>query len=103
MLYSMVGSPRPTRAEVSDVASAIYERVDAVMLRDETASGAYPVESVETMARIAKAIERDEAYSTPFIDIHMVSVNQRRLRRRSPVRRCALRPTCRFGRFCSIR
>ena len=75
MLYSMVGSPRPTRAEVSDVASAIYERVDAVMLSDETASGAYPVESVETMARIAKAIERDEAYSTPFIDIHMVSVN----------------------------
>ena len=62
-------------AEVSDVASAIYERVDAVMLSDETASGAYPVESVETMARIAKAIERDEAYSTPFIDIHMVSVN----------------------------
>lgn len=75
MLYSMVGSPRPTRAEVSDVASAIYERVDAVMLSDETASGAYPVESVETMARIAKAIERDEAHSTPFIDIHMVSVN----------------------------
>ena len=75
MLYSMVKSPRPTRAEVSDVASAIYERVDAVMLSDETASGAYPVESVETMARIAKAIERDEAYSTPFIDIHMVSVN----------------------------
>ena len=75
MLYSMVMSPRPTRAEVSDVASAIYERVDAVMLSDETASGAYPVESVETMARIAKAIERDEAYSTPFIDIHMVSVN----------------------------
>ncbi len=75
MLYSMVSSPRPTRAEVSDVASAIYERVDAVMLSDETASGAYPVESVETMARIAKAIERDEACSTPFIDIHMVSVN----------------------------
>ena len=75
MLYSMVASPRPTRAEVSDVASAIYERVDAVMLSDETASGAYPVESVETMARIAKAIERDEACSAPFIDIHMVSVN----------------------------
>lgn len=75
MLYSMVGSPRPTRAEVSDVASAIYERVDAVMLSDETASGVYPVESVETMARIARAIERDEARSAPFIDIHMASVN----------------------------
>ena len=75
MLYSMVAAPRPTRAEVSDVASAIYERVDAVMLSDETASGAYPVESVETMARIAKAVERDESNSAPFIDIHMVSVN----------------------------
>ena len=60
MLYSMVKSPRPTRAEVSDVASAIYERVDAVMLSDETAMGDFPVESVETMARIAREIERDE-------------------------------------------
>ena len=58
MLYSMVKSPRPTRAEVSDVASAIYERVDAVMLSDETAMGDFPVESVETMARIAREIER---------------------------------------------
>ena len=58
MLYSMVKSPRPTRAEVSDVASAIYERVDAVMLSDETAMGDFPVQSVETMARIAREIER---------------------------------------------
>ena len=58
MLYSMVKSPRPTRAEVSDVASAIYERGDAVMLSDETAMGDFPVESVETMARIAREIER---------------------------------------------
>ena len=75
MLYSMVKSPRPTRAEVSDVASAIYERVDAVMLSDETAMGDYPVESVQTMARIAREIERDETHFKPMIDMDMVSVN----------------------------
>ncbi len=75
MLYSMVKSPRPTRAEVSDVASAIYERVDAVMLSDETAMGDFPVESVETMARIAREIERDEEHFKPMIDMDMVSVN----------------------------
>ena len=75
MLYSMVKSPRPTRAEVSDVASAIYERVDAVMLSDETAMGDFPVESVETMARIAREIERDETHFKPMIDMDMVSVN----------------------------
>lgn len=75
MLYSMVKSPRPTRAEVSDVASAIYERVDAVMLSDETAMGDYPVQAVETMSRIAREIERDETHFKPMIDMDMVSVN----------------------------
>ncbi len=75
MLYSMVRSPRPTRAEVSDVASAIYQRVDAIMLSDETAMGDYPAESVATMARIAREIERDEERFKPMVDMNMVSVN----------------------------
>ncbi len=90
MLYSMVNSARPTRAEVSDVASAIYERVDAIMLSDETAMGSYPVESVTTMARIAREIERDEQHFTPMVDINMVSVNHEITAQlaRSAVRAC---------------
>jgi len=59
MLQSMMVSPRPTRAEVSDVANAIYDSTCAVMLSGETAAGAYPVESVATMARIAETVEPD--------------------------------------------
>ena len=75
MLYSMVKSPRPTRRGERRGESAIYERVDAVMLSDETAMGDFPVESVETMARIAREIERDETHFKPMIDMDMVSVN----------------------------
>lgn len=61
---------------MSDVASAIYERVDAVMLSDETAMGDYPVEAVSTMSRVAREIEKkDETHFTPMIDMNMVSVN----------------------------
>lgn len=62
MLESMISSPSPTRAEVSDVATAIYDGTDAVMLSAESATGQYPCEAVQMMDRIASSVERDPVY-----------------------------------------
>ena len=66
MLESMIHNPRPTRAEISDIANAVYDGTSAIMLSGETAAGKYPVESVKTMARIALNTEQNIHYAKRF-------------------------------------
>jgi pyruvate kinase len=64
MLHTMINNPRPTRAEVTDIANAVYSSTDALMLSGETASGKYPIEAVRTMAAIAEQAELDRMQHT---------------------------------------
>jgi pyruvate kinase len=73
MLESMVKNPRPTRAETADVANAIYDGTSAIMLSGETAAGAYPVEALKTMVKIAIRTEEEVNYKKRFFDLERLS------------------------------